>query len=64
MTLLGDGRKGYVELRIKNWWEGDVQLVVIKDQDNNDIATLLSDIKVMKKTDVTIFENNVVVNDK
>jgi hypothetical protein len=33
-----------------------LQLVEIKDQDNNDIATLLSDIKVLEKTDVTEVE--------
>ena len=33
------------------------QLVELKDQDNNDIAALLADIKVMEKTDTTEYVN-------
>ena len=56
-VVLGEGREGQVELWIKSvGWDGEVQLVEIKDQDNNDIATLLSDIKVLEKTDVTEVE--------
>ena len=58
-VVLGEGREGQVELWIKSvGWDGEVQLVEIKDQDNNDIATLLSDIKVLEKTaDMTEVEN-------
>ena len=57
-VVLGEGREGQVELWVKNvGWEGDVQMVDIKDEENNDIATLLTEIGVMEKIKDTIEDN-------
>ena len=45
--VLGEGREGQVELWVKNiGWEGDIQIVDIKDNEGNDIATLLTQIGI------------------
>ena len=48
-NVLGEGKEGQVEIWMKSvGWEGDnIQLVEMKDQDNNGIARLLADIKVI-----------------
>jgi len=50
--VLGEGRGGHVELWVKSiGWEGDIQTVDIKDNDGNDIATLLTHIGITELID-------------
>jgi len=50
-VVLGEGREGQVDLWVRMvGWDGGLQLVDIKDQEDNDIAGLLCDIGVMERT--------------
>jgi len=46
-TVLGEGREEQVQLWVKSvGWEGDLQIVDIKDEEDNDVATLLTKIGI------------------
>jgi len=50
--VLGEGRGGQEELWVKSiGWEGDIQTVDIKDNDGNDIASLLTQIGITELID-------------